>query len=358
MDRDLTCRIAAQDAGMKIEEYLKRLGCSHHVLTHLKRTDHGIVLNGSWAYASQRLAAGDELTLHVTEETASEQILPVPLPLHIVYEDEDLMVVDKAPDMPIHPSVHNHDNTLANGIVHYFASRQLPFVYRCVNRLDRDTSGLLIIAKNMLSAAILYQMSADRSIHRQYLAVAEGCTPLSGTITAPIARKPDSAIMRCVDPVHGETAVTHFERLAVGGISALSSLCGTGSISASSSPCGTDDVSALSSPCGTGGISASASPCASGDALCLSLLRIRLETGRTHQIRVHLTSIGHPLAGDFLYNPGSAAPIGRQALHSWSLDFLHPITKEPLHFRAGLPDDMAQLLASAGLSAGQIQALL
>ena len=99
---------------MKIEEYLKQLGCSHHVLTHLKRTEHGIVLNGAWAYASQRLSEGDLLQLHITEEACSEQIVPVRLPLRIVYEDADLMVIDKPADMPIHPSVNNHDNTLAN----------------------------------------------------------------------------------------------------------------------------------------------------------------------------------------------------------------------------------------------------
>ena len=117
MTRDLTYHISGADAGMKIEEYLKQLGCSHHVLTHLKRTEHGIVLNGAWAYASQRLSEGDLLQLHITEEACSEQIVPVRLPLRIVYEDADLMVIDKPADMPIHPSVNNHDNTLANAVM-------------------------------------------------------------------------------------------------------------------------------------------------------------------------------------------------------------------------------------------------
>ena len=143
MTRDLTYHISGADTGIKIEEYLKQLGCSHHVLTHLKRTEHGIVLNGAWAYASQRLSEGDLLQLHITEEACSEQIVPVRLPLRIVYEDADLMVIDKPADMPIHPSVNNHDNTLANAVMYYFSEQNLPFVYRCVNRLDRDTSGLL-----------------------------------------------------------------------------------------------------------------------------------------------------------------------------------------------------------------------
>ena len=124
------------------------------------------------------------------------------------------MVIDKPADMPIHPSVNNYDNTLANAVMYYFSGQNLPFVYRCVNRLDRDTSGLLILAKNLFSASILYQMSARREIHRHYLAIVEGETPLSGTVNAPIARKPDSAIMRCVDEDRGDPAVTHYERLA------------------------------------------------------------------------------------------------------------------------------------------------
>lgn len=303
MNRDLTCRITARDAGMKIQDYLRALGCSHHVLTHLKRTENGIVCNGTWEYASHRLEEGDVLTLHIIEEASSEQILPVPMALSIVYEDDDLMVIDKPADLPIHPSIGNYDNTLANGVMHYFTSQKLPFVYRCVNRLDRDTSGLLIIAKNMLSGAILYQMSADRQIRRQYLAIVEGITPECGTIDAPIARKEGSALMRCIDYAHGDRAVTHYERL-----------------------------------------SCALPPEAGPHCPVCSLLRIRLETGRTHQIRVHMTETGHPLAGDFLYNPGSDAPIHRQALHSHSLDFLHPITKEPLHFVSALPADMARLL--------------
>lgn len=311
MTRDLTYHISGADVGMKIEEYLKQLGCSHHVLTHLKRTEHGIVLNGAWAYASQRLSEGDLLQLHITEEACSEQIVPVRLPLRIVYEDADLMVIDKPADMPIHPSVNNHDNTLANAVMYYFSEQNLPFVYRCVNRLDRDTSGLLILAKNLFSASILYQMSARREIHRHYLAIVEGETPPFGTIDAPIARKADSAIMRCVDAMHGDLAITHYEQLAFY----------PGSEAPQIPPCG------------------------------FSLLRIRLETGRTHQIRVHFSHLGYPLAGDFLYNPDSPARITRQALHSCSLDFCHPVTGEPLHFESPMPEDMNQLIETEGFQA-------
>ncbi len=315
MDRTLTYRITEPDAGKRIEEFLRAQGCSHRILTHLKRTERGILLNGIWSYTNTLLKAGDTLTIHVAEEPDTGRILPVQLPLTIVYEDEDLMVINKAPDMPVHPSMNHYENTLANAVCYYFRDQKSPFVYRCINRLDRDTSGLLILAKNMLSGAILYQMSADRRIHRQYLAIAEGITPESGTIDAPIARKPDSVLMRCVDPVHGERAVTHYERIA---------LCRP-EASNSGTPAQKKDPQPTEN-----------------NTIC-SLLRVRLETGRTHQIRVHLTSIGHPLAGDFLYHPNSTVPIRRQALHSFSLDFVHPITGIPLHFEQPLPEDMRRL---------------
>ena len=167
MDRHLSFSVTEEESGRKIEEFLKQNGCSHHVLTHLKRTDHGIILNGEWAYSSTRLQCGDVLELWIREEEASDQIIPTPLPLNIVYEDEDLMVINKPPDMPIHPSINNHEKTLANAVMYYFREKGEAFVYRCVNRLDRDTSGLLILAKNMFSAAVLYRQSAERKIHRK-----------------------------------------------------------------------------------------------------------------------------------------------------------------------------------------------
>ena len=297
MDRHLSFSVTAEESGRKIEEFLKQKGCSHHVLTHLKRTERGIVLNGEWAYSSTRLQSGDVLELWIREEESSDQIIPAPLPLAIVYEDEDLMVINKPADMPIHPSINNHDNTMANAVMYYFQEKGEHFVYRCVNRLDRDTSGLLILAKNMFSAAVLYRQSAERKIHREYLAIAAGETPEDGIIDAPIARAADSAIMRCVDFASGERAVTHYKRLLY-----------------------------------------------SEERDC-SLLQIRLETGRTHQIRVHMKYIGHPLLGDFLYHPSAMELIQRQALHYWSLTFAHPVTGESMHFTAPPPMDMQEVLS-------------
>ena len=282
MNRTLNYHIATEDAGRKIGEFLRKRGYSRHVIIHLKKTEHGILLNGEWAYVGQILKEGDLLEIHIIEEEASDQIVPRELPLDIVYEDEDLMVINKPADMPIHPSINNYDNTLANALMWYFKKQGESFVYRCINRLDRDTTGLLIVAKNMLSGGILSDMSKNREIHREYLALAEGEVPESGVIDAPIARKEESVMERCVDFEKGDRAVTHFWRLDY------------------------------------------------RDGY--SLVRLKLETGRTHQIRVHMKYIGHPLTGDYLYNPDYRI-LDHQALHSWRLEFRHPITGACMKFQ-------------------------
>lgn len=310
MVRNLSWQISEADSAVTIEQFLRAHGCSHHVITHLKRTERGILRNGVWAYTNEHLAAGDLLEICLIESESSVNITPIRMSLSIVYEDEDLLVINKPADTPIHPSVNNHENTLANGIMHYFASQNIPFVYRCINRLDRDTSGLLIIAKNMLSGAILSKMSAERQIHREYLAITEGSLDSSGTIDAPIARLCGSAIERCVDFAHGEHAVTHYKSLlhffAEKPAQAKSSLSDT--------------------------------------RKPLTLASVCLETGRTHQIRVHMKHIGHPLIGDFLYNPSCDVPMQRQALHSYRLSFCHPLSGKELDFTSDLPDDMKRLL--------------
>ena len=300
MERILSWHITPADADTTVEQFLRSRGCSHHILTHLKRTPCGILRNDVWAYTNERLCCGDLLTIRLIEEASSENIVPVKMALSILYEDEDLLILNKPADTPIHPSVNNHENTLANGVLYYFAAQGIPFVYRCINRLDRDTSGLLIIAKNMLSSTILSRMSASREIHREYLAITEGILPSCGTIDAPIARAKDSAIARCVDREHGERAVTHYKSLVHL----------------------TDTASKIP----------------------LTLASVRLETGRTHQIRAHMKHIGHPLIGDFLYNPSATELMQRQALHSYRLSFCHPLTKKELDFTCPPPKDMMQLL--------------
>ena len=286
MNRVLTYEITAEQAGTKIGDFLRTAGYSRHVIIHLKKTENGILLNGEWAYVGQFLKEGDHLEIRIIESESSEQIVPAELPLDIVYEDEDLLIINKPADMPIHPSINNYDNTLANALMWYYQQKGETFVYRCINRLDRDTTGLLIVAKNMLSGGILSDMSKKREIHREYLAIAEGEVPQEGVIDAPIARKEESVIERCVDFEKGDRAVTHYWRL--------------------------DYRNGY------------------------SLVRLKLETGRTHQIRVHMKYLGHPLTGDYLYNPDYRI-LNHQALHSWKLAFRHPITGAQMQFKADPP---------------------
>lgn len=288
--------IITTEENLTIGEYLRNRGYSHHILTHLKRTPQGILLNREWAPVSRILHTGDALDIRLEEPEGPSDLIPSPVKFTIVYEDEDILVVNKPADTPIHPSINNHENTLANGVLWYYRQKGIPFVYRCINRLDRDTSGLLIIAKNALSASILSSDLKQRQIYRTYLAIAEGRLATSGTIDTPIGRKPGSALERRVDFEAGEPAVTHYVPLSY------------------------------------------------REDLNLTLLSLQLETGRTHQIRVHMGYLGHPLIGDYLYHPRRDF-IGRQALHSWKLEFLHPITKEPLNFQAPLPTDMQFILA-------------
>ena len=293
MIRKLSYRIEPEFYGYTIEKYLKLKGYSHGCIVYLKKTEEGIRRNGIWAYTKEKLEAGDLLETVFEEGDSSENIVAVEMPLDIVYEDEDIFVLNKPADTPIHPSQGNYDNSLANGVKYYYESKGIPFVFRCINRLDRDTTGLVIIAKNMLSGAVLNQAMVNREIKRTYLAVVKGELPKEGTIDFPIARKDGSTVERCVDFEKGESAVTHFECLR-----------------------------------------------RSGE---YSLAKIWLETGRTHQIRVHMNAIGHPLPGDFLYHP-DFSKIGRQALHSWRLEFHHPVTGEVMKFEQELPEDMKKLL--------------
>jgi len=289
MKRIFTYKIEEKFNNHALSFFLRTQKFSSSIITHLKRTENGLLLNGEWARVRDVLHTNDILTIQLIENESSKNIVPTPLPLDIVYEDEDLMVINKASNTPIHPSQGNYDNTLANGLAYYFQQKNDAFTYRCINRLDRDTTGLLIIAKHMYSASLLSDMVASREIHREYLAVATGTTPAEGSIIAPIGRVNGSTIERHVDEENGEYACTHFKTLFTKNR--------------------------------------------------YSLVSLKLETGRTHQIRVHMKHIGHPLPGDFLYNPDYSI-IHRQALHSHKLSFKHPISGAAMNFEAELPNDM------------------
>lgn len=294
MNRTIHYEISEADAGLRVEQYLKRRGYSSQNLASIKRMPKSILVNGVHYYMRQVLACGDRLTVQITETRCSEKIPPVELPLNIVYEDEDIIVINKPAGMPIHPSLNNYYNTMANALAWYYKAQDKPFIFRCCNRLDRDTSGLTVVAKHLVSAGILSSMTGRREICREYLAITEGhVMPESGTITAPLSRKAGTIIERAVDWEQGEPAITHY-RL----------------------------VSATNRH---------------------SLVALKLETGRTHQIRIHMKYLGYPLIGDYLYNPDTSC-IKRQALHSHRLSFPHPITGKQMDFTAPLPEDMQAVL--------------
>ncbi len=278
MKRILTYPIQKDAAGWSILRFLKEKHYSRSVMIQLKKTKNHI------------LKEGEILTIELIEPEAAQKISPTALPICVVYEDEDLLVINKPANMPIHPSIGHDKNTLANAVLYHAIQKQESYPYRCINRLDKDTSGLTIIAKNTYSSCLLYEQMRKRTIQRTYYAIVQGITPETGTICAPIARQKDTIIARTVS-ADGEPAVTHFQTLAT-----------------------KDD---------------------------LSFVKLWLDTGRTHQIRVHMCHIGHPLIGDFLYNPKDSR-MKRQALHAGNLNFIHPITGQTLTLLAPLPEDMLQ----------------
>jgi 23S rRNA pseudouridine1911/1915/1917 synthase len=327
MNRTIVYEMEEKEAGQTVYRFLQKKGYSDQNLVDLKKNSHGILVNENPARQKDILLPGDRLTVFIEEKGWSTGIVPVKLPLDIVYEDEDLLVVNKSAGMPVHPSRKNVDNTLGNALLYYFKEQDKPFVYRCINRLDRDTSGLTIVAKHSVSAAILGSMLAEKSnlaaaaertisgvdttgshkeerrraalfhavpMEKEYLAIVRGrVTPAAGTITAPIARKEACNLERMIDFEHGEAAVTHYRVVQ--------------------------------------------------EKNDHSLVALRLETGRTHQIRIHMKYLGFPLIGDYLYNPDMER-IGRQALHASRLSFMHPMTGEKIEITAPLPEDMRAVL--------------
>lgn len=289
MDRIFHYQITENEWGTTVLDFLRKKGFSRHILSSMKADKEALTRNGQRIGGREQLLAGDHFRVRLLETVDSDGIVPVSMPLSILYEDEDILVINKPADMPVHPSIGNYTNTLANGVAAYLDAKDEHSPFRCINRLDRDTSGALILAKNAFSAAVLSTQMRNRQIRRTYLAVVEGITPPNGTISAPISRVDDSVIERHVDFLHGEPAVTHYERLETKNEH--------------------------------------------------SLLEIHLETGRTHQIRVHMGYIGHPLPADYLYHPVYDC-FKRQPLHSLQLEFRHPVTDKPMCLLAPVSEDM------------------
>ena len=265
---------------MKIRDYLKsRLGLSTALIGKVKYDN--VKLNGEYVHMRAMVKNGDVIEITLPDEE-SENIEPIDIPIDIVYEDEYVIAVNKPKNMPVHPSRGNHLPTVANAIRAYIGH---PFVFRAINRLDRDTSGIVLIAKDRLSGAKLYQAMKERKFGKTYLAVIEG-TPNTphGIINAPIAREAEGSIKRVVRE-DGKECITEYELVE------------------------TYDN-------GT------------------SLIQVTPHTGRTHQIRVHMAYIGHPLINDFLY--GSRGEV-TYSLHCSSLSFPHPFTGEAITINAEIP---------------------
>ncbi|MDR3565435.1 MAG: RluA family pseudouridine synthase [Negativicutes bacterium] len=277
------------DGPLLLKDLLRRLNVSLTLRRKLKKVDGAIRLNGQAVPWQTLVNPGDTVT--ITWPTAC-RIEPLAMPLTIVFEDEGLLVVDKPAGLLVHPTTDPTRPSLANAVMHHLCSQNPAASFHPVHRLDRNTSGLILIAKNPHLQHLLTR-GGDLGIARTYQAVIGGVIePPAGTIDAPIGRHPDSIIERMVRP-DGQAAVTCYETVQIIG------------------------------------------PC--------SVVKLRLHTGRTHQIRVHLSHIGHPILGDDLYG-GSTAAIGRQALHAAALSFTHPLSGEALSFSSPFPADIASLL--------------
>ena len=304
--RKIRYDITTEYDGMKISRFLQLKGYSEKNLTVLRGREETIYLNGRPVHMNETICQGDLIEVYIPEIEELTDVIPVDIPIEVVYEDEDIIVINKPANMPIHPSRMHQDNSLANALAYYYKKNLCDgnydiwdnkFVFRCINRLDRDTTGLTIVAKHMVSAAILYNEMKCRDIRRTYYAIVEEAADNrltdSGIIDAPIGRVDEQGIARRVDYENGQPAVTHYEVI--------------------------DRV---------------------GD---LALVQLKLETGRTHQIRVHMSHIGHPLIGDNIYNPRNSI-MDRQALHAGELEFIHPITGEKLIIKADILEDMRRVL--------------
>ena len=294
MNRQLIYEISHEFNNYTIDTFLKAQGYSSANITAIKKMPNNVVIDGQWVHMNRKLVAGETLTVNIIEEASSERIPPVKIPLDIVYEDEDIIVINKPAGLSIHPSLNHYEDSLANGLAYYYEAQGKPFIFRCANRLDKNTSGLTVVAKHLVSGNILSTMVRNRHFYREYYAIVRGhLDEAEGTIDAPIGRMDNSIITRQVDFENGDNAITHYKVIE--------------------------------------------------EKNGHSLVSIHLETGRTHQIRVHFKYIGHPLIGDHLYNPDMEW-INRQALHSHKVCFTHPITKKAMEFVAPLPNDMQLVL--------------
>ena len=264
---------------------------------YLKVKNNYIFINGNPAKVYQELNVGDVLSIDLSyKETSDNIVANSEIKFDILYEDDWMLIVNKPAGIPVHPSLNHYSNSLSNGVKYYFNTINLDKKIRPVNRLDKDTSGIVIFAKcEYIQESLSRQMQKDL-FYKEYIAIVNGCITGEGIINEPIARKDSSIIERCVSPT-GEHAVTRY--------SVLKNIV-------------IDDNQ-------------------------FSVVKCVLETGRTHQIRVHMAYIGHSLIGDTLYGVKSNL-IDRQALHAHIVSFIHPVTGEKIEIVCPIPDDMKKII--------------
>lgn len=288
----LTYRVSNNNL-INLKELLKsHFQISDRLLAKLKNAQK-IFINGEKVSVRASLKTGDLVEVNLDFLENNSNIVPTKMELDILFEDETMLIINKPAGVPVHPSMDHFEDSLSNGIRFYFDEIGLKRKIRPVNRLDKDTSGIVIFAKNeYVQEYLVRQMKANKFV-KEYIAVCSGSFDFKvGTIDAPIARKEDSIIERCVSEA-GDKAVTHYEVLK--------------------------------------------------NVNNYSVVKCILETGRTHQIRVHLAHIGHPLLGDTLY--GTSSPlISRQALHAYKVKFIHPISLKPIALTAKIPNDIENII--------------
>ena len=290
----ITRIITHEEDGSTVRHILKaKLHFSSHAISRLTRAEHGIQVNGQHARTVDILHTGDALTVETGDHRPPRaEVTPGNWPLPVIWEDGHLLVVNKPAGMTAHASNFLPDTPTVAGALAW--SRGTDFLFHPVNRLDKGTTGLMVIAKSGYVHDLLRRSLHTPHFRREYRAICMGCPePKQGTINAPIGRAPDSVVARCVRP-DGSPAVSHYEVLS--------------------------------------------------QSNGMSLVKLLPETGRTHQLRVHMASIGCPLAGDWLYGTEDTDLIPRPALHSYALTLTHPVTGEILRLTAPLPEDMVRLI--------------
>ncbi|EQG67084.1 pseudouridine synthase, RluA family protein [Clostridioides difficile DA00142] len=274
------------------EVLLDKLNFSVRSLSKMKR-EKSVLVNGVYKKPSLKVYSGDLIEVKIDEEKANFE--PQDLNLQIIYDDFDIIMVNKPPFMVVHPTKSHYDKTIANGISYYIDNQKENVKIRFVNRLDMNTSGLVIVAKNAYAHHTLSTAMSENKVEKKYITVVDGIIKENeGTIDEPIYRPTEDSIKRIIDE-RGQSSVTHYkviERLENA-----------------------------------------------------TVLEVSLETGRTHQIRAHMAHIGHGIIGDELYGYVDEELINRQALHAYKLEFEQPRTKEKLKFKADIPEDMKELIS-------------